>query len=114
MVQRNSRGNPNYRRGRSFEHRVKARLEKLGYFVVRAAGSKGVADLVAVSPEHTLLVQCTTSEESKSQEYRRNFLNVALECGGVPVLVWKEYDYGKLHWLRLDGDRLSWAPGGVA
>lgn len=38
----------NYYKGRRLEYRVKEKLEKAGYFVVRAAASKGIADLVAV------------------------------------------------------------------
>lgn len=41
----------NYCRGRNLEYRVKELFEKAGYVVVRAAGSKGVADLVAIRPE---------------------------------------------------------------
>ena len=37
-----------YRRGASFEQRVKRYLEGAGFFVVRAAQSKGLADLVAL------------------------------------------------------------------
>jgi len=37
----------NYRRGRAGEYRAKAALERAGFCVIRAAGSKGPADLVA-------------------------------------------------------------------
>jgi len=37
----------NYSRGRAAEYRAKVALERAGYCVVRAAGSKGPADLVA-------------------------------------------------------------------
>lgn len=40
----------NYYRGRDFEYRVRKFYEKHGWFVVRSAGSKGTADLVAISP----------------------------------------------------------------
>ena len=37
-----------YRSGRDFEHAVKHLLERAGFTVTRAAGSKGPWDLVAV------------------------------------------------------------------
>src|SRR5262245_57930602 len=37
----------NYRKGRRLEHRARKLLEDAGFSVVRAAGSKGPADLVA-------------------------------------------------------------------
>jgi hypothetical protein len=42
--------NRNYLRSRSRETTTKHELEKEGYFVVRAAGSKGFADLIAIRP----------------------------------------------------------------
>lgn len=40
--------NRSYGRGRALEYLIKDKLEAQGYFVVRAAGSHGVADLVAI------------------------------------------------------------------
>lgn len=40
--------NKKYESGRGLEYRIKDKLESQGYFVIRAAGSHGVADLVAV------------------------------------------------------------------
>lgn len=51
--------NPNYIRGRNFEYETKARWEEKGYVVIRAAGSKGAWDLVAIHPDRpTTLIQC--------------------------------------------------------
>lgn len=56
--------NKNYTRGRRFEYRVKKFFEDLGFYVVRSAGSKGVADLVVVKRDcsgmccRVGLVQC--------------------------------------------------------
>lgn len=48
-----------YRRGRDFEYRVRDELLARGYYVIRAAGSKGAVDLVALhTSEPTLFVQC--------------------------------------------------------
>jgi Holliday junction resolvase len=50
-----------YCKGANFERRVKKELEEMGYFVVRAAGSKGKIDLVAIKPNDIKLVQCKTN-----------------------------------------------------
>lgn len=42
--------NRNYLRSRARETSKKHELEKEGYFVIRAAGSKGFADLIAIRP----------------------------------------------------------------
>lgn len=51
-----------YQRGRRLEYLVRDRLVQAGYHVIRAAGSHGVWDLVAIShrrPEiPVLLIQC--------------------------------------------------------
>lgn len=47
-----------YARGTAFERTVAKRLEEDGYYVVRAAGSRGAADLVALKTGHVVLVQC--------------------------------------------------------
>jgi len=50
--------NKNYNRGRRFEYRVKKFFEDLGFYVVRSAGSKGLADLVIIKNGESRLVQC--------------------------------------------------------
>jgi len=44
-----------YRKGASLEYRVKDELEKQGFLVIRSAGSHGVADLVAIKRESTII-----------------------------------------------------------
>jgi Holliday junction resolvase len=50
----------NYSRAATHERRVKRQLEAAGYFVVRSAGSKGIADLVALprGGGRPLIIQC--------------------------------------------------------
>ncbi len=59
-----------YKKGVRKEYQLKHRLEKLGYFVVRSAGSHGAADLVAINPEtkEIHLIQCKTYECSEKQK----------------------------------------------
>ena len=58
--------NKNYISGRNFEYKVRDYLTSKGYLVIRSAGSKGVADLVAIRKVHSrpnvyhrpILIQC--------------------------------------------------------
>ena len=47
----------NYQAGASIERRVKEKLEAKGYYVIRSAGSHGVADLVVITPTLVELIQ---------------------------------------------------------
>jgi len=66
-----------YRFGRAFEYSCQAKLRKLGYYVIRSYGSKGLYDLVAVPPRvpvegypsGTLLIQCKTTKDPKKEGY---------------------------------------------
>lgn len=49
--------NKNYQRGRAKEYRIKKKYEKCGYYVVRAAGSHSVCDLVAMKNGVTIPIQ---------------------------------------------------------
>lgn len=52
--------NKNYLKGRRFEWKLQKQYEDLGLIVLRAAGSKGFADLVCIDPKekHIVFVQC--------------------------------------------------------
>ena len=62
-----------YSRGAAFERRVRDLLESIGYLTIRSAGSKGVADLVALSSGSTLLVQCKRSGLISTAEWNTLF-----------------------------------------
>lgn len=77
-----SGGNPNYIKGRSYEYKIKAKYEALGYTVTRAASSHGVWDLICVRPiktidisdpskppldGHIVLVQCKTGRSARRE-----------------------------------------------
>jgi hypothetical protein len=57
--------NRNYTRGRRLEWQVKKDLEKSGYSVIRASGSHGFADLIAVSHGWIRFIQCKISKDKK-------------------------------------------------
>ena len=44
--------NKNYIRGRAFEYSVMAFFRKRGYYCLRAYGSKGLYDVIAIPPKH--------------------------------------------------------------
>jgi len=50
----------NYRKGARFENRVKKHLEQNGWYVMRSAGSHGLADLHAMNPGSIWLIACRT------------------------------------------------------
>lgn len=52
----------NYRKGARFENRVKEHLEQNGWYVMRSAGSHGLADLIAINPGSIWLIACRTEK----------------------------------------------------
>jgi len=58
-----------YRQGYRFELRVKRDMESRGWWVIRAAGSHGPADLVCLKAgEPPLLIQCKADSVSHKRE----------------------------------------------
>lgn len=81
--------NKRYQSGRNFEYRVKRYFETQGYFVVRSAGSKGIADLIAISPDGTVsLVQCKLYGTISVKEYEE-LRETALKFKALPVIAFK-------------------------
>lgn len=79
-------GRSNRRRGVDLERQVRDDLEGRGWLVIRPAGSKGAADLVAHRFDRDpLFVQVKTGGYMKPAE-RRALLEVAAQAGGVPLL----------------------------
>jgi len=93
-----------YVKGRVFENRIRDLLEQRGYYVIRASASKGVFDLLAVSPisydelqksnclitymKHILAIQCKANKNIPSQQ-RQELINVAQCYGFIPCLATK-------------------------
>jgi len=86
----------NYARGRAFEYRTRDKLLKLGaLYVMRAAQSKGKADLavfwpvvnpISGFPEPHWLVQCKTGSARMSPADRASLIEVADAVGCLAVL----------------------------
>jgi Holliday junction resolvase len=88
----------NRARGDYHEHRTRDALDADGWVVVRAAGSLGPADLVALQAGgHPLLVSCKTRHRISPGE-RLALIRVAKQAGATPILAWRK-DRG---WVQLD------------
>jgi len=77
-----------YRKGYELERRVRKRLERMGYFVVRSAGSGTAIDLVAISQlGHVRLIQVTRNVTSK---HKKELIELAkrLSLSGVNIELW--------------------------
>ena len=79
----------NYSRGRNHEYAVRDALETDGYWCVRAAGSKGKADLVALKPGEVVLVQVKASSPQVSPAEREALFGMASATCTVPVVAYK-------------------------
>lgn len=89
-----------YKMGRSLEQRTKLRLMAAGHFVVRSAGSKTAADLVAAKDGIIWLVQCKRSGALPPAEWNA-LIDAAHMAGGVPVMVENPHA-GTVNWWQLD------------
>lgn len=100
-------GRRQYRSGTRFENIIVADLRASGYFAVRAPGSKGCADLVAVKPGQVLLVQCKTDGKLPPAPWNALY-DAAAGCGAVPVLAARPKPGAVEYWRlerRKDGER---------
>ena len=78
----------NYRRGRRLEYLARAALVAEGYTVIRAAGSKGPVDLVAMNANQVRLVQIKSP--GHVQEGDREKLR-AVKCPHAQREIWVRY-----------------------
>lgn len=93
-----------YERGRRFEYRVRDRLYKDGaVFVMRAAQSKGPADLVALwSEKQPTLVQCKTGTATMTKAQRAEFADLATRAGAEAYLAEPGENNRGIRFTRLD------------
>lgn len=91
----------NYQRGREFEYRTRKRLKEMGaVYIMRAASSKGAADLIALWPgyhplpdwdivaSHPWLVQCKMDGKLPKKE-REELQRLHTVTGARAVLAYK-------------------------
>ena len=77
-----------YAKGYAFEQKVAGHLAQEGYFVIRAGGSHGVADLVALKWGETLLVQCKTNGVISIGDWNALY-GVAQRVGAVALVAFR-------------------------
>jgi len=86
-----------YRLGADFENRTRERFEEVGYYVVRSAGSKGVADLVAFDlmadriTRHPVpvMIQCKRGKNGLGVEAWNHFYSIADAAGCLALVAQK-------------------------
>lgn len=74
-----------YKNGRAFEYRVKHYLEEQGYWVIRSAGSKGEADLIAFKFGETLFIQVKGNDTPLSPGEWNGLVSLTRRLGGTPI-----------------------------
>jgi Holliday junction resolvase len=107
----------NYKKGWRFEHRTQKYLTKIGYYVIRSYGSKGLFDLIAVPPSndkgihnYPLLIQAKSNGYVPKEELK-NLREESPKWQGVPIISYskKKYKNSKntiLLFKSLDGHNL--------
>lgn len=103
----------NRQRGDYFERQTRDALRAAGWFVIRAAGSKGVADLVALrAGQAPLLVSCKLGGRVPPAE-RQALWDAAELGGGRPVVALRE-TRGRVHFRNVLPDlRMVPSPEGI-
>jgi Holliday junction resolvase len=79
--------NKAYQSGRRFEYRIKNYLVDKGYFVIRSAGSHGIADLVAINHSgKVFLLQCKAGGGHINKQEVIKLTRIAQEYICIPIL----------------------------
>jgi Holliday junction resolvase len=84
--------NNEYRRGDTFEKRVMAELTADGYACWQTRGSKSPADIVAIKPGETLLVQAKSGRTRPSHAEWNALHDLAARVGAVPLVATRHAD----------------------
>jgi len=88
-----------YRKGYSFERRVKLMLEKKGYLVIRSAGSK-FPDLIALDGNgKAYLIECKVNRRSFTKQELSSLKTLSEKFKCIPLIFYREG--GKIKCLRL-------------
>jgi Holliday junction resolvase len=94
-----------YRRGAVFERQIADRLTEDGYLVMRAAGSHGHADLIALKRGQVLLVQCKLAGAGAVPPAEWNGLWEVAERVGAVALIVSRPKRGAKAWQRITGPK---------
>lgn len=98
-----------YRMGRDLEGRTRLKLMAAGYAVIRSAGSKTPADLVAMRNGELLLVQCKRGGALPPVEWN-DLIDFATQAGGRPIMVENPHA-GTVRWWELETRKLGRGTG---
>ena len=80
----------NYAKGRRREYRVQQILEQAGYQTIRAASSKGVADVIAVAGGHVRFISVKSGVAYASAVEREALQELAERSNGYfDVEIWR-------------------------
>ncbi len=95
-----SKNRTNKARGTAFERKVSAQLTGDGYLVIRAAGSHGAADLIALKRGQVLFVQVKLGGAGDCPPAEWNlFHDLACSVGALPILAYRPGRAGVAFWL---------------
>ena len=93
-------------------------LEDDGYGTIRAGGSRGAADLIALKPGQTLIIQCKRTNPLLPPAERVKLLDLARMCGGLPIVAYQPAPRRKTAYRQLTGpgpkDWVEFTPDEVA
>ena len=82
--------NKSYTKGRRIEYLAKKILEAESFLVIRAAGSKGPIDIVAIRDKITRLIQIKSRNPSKKELERLRKIAGAHPGTFVEVWIWRK------------------------
>lgn len=82
--ERTRRMNRQYRAGHRMETLVIDDLDSNGYYTMRAGGSKGIADIIALKPGETLLVQVKGNGDTPNHVEWNTLYNTAFKLS-LPI-----------------------------
>lgn len=95
----------NYRRGEAVAYKCRDRLLDAGWWVIKAAGSKGVADLVALKyGTAPVLIQVKNKPGPLPPNERAELFQVALSLGATPIHA-HPAGRGVICWRKLTGSK---------
>lgn len=92
-------------RGIYLERRVAEICAAHHYFTIRAAGSHGPADVVAIAPgPQVAFIQCKTDGNIRGDDWN-TLWRLATDLGGVAVLAqWQTHTHRHITFLRITGE----------
>lgn len=104
--------NANYIAGRAFEYAIMRRLKLAGYWVLRAAGSKGPVDIIAIRTTVMLMIQCKRGKGIPSSKAWNELYDLALSRQAIPLLASRSSVKGdrRVSYQRLSGVRAFGEP----